>query len=123
MVEEVVKWVAFDAILGRRVAFEQFGERVDVARADVSLIGARMDGDAMRAGVERLSGEPNQARDLGPPGVSQRRDLVDVYGQPRHARSCSNRKWARTLLCKTQGLEATSAHSGSCALRPRDGHG
>src|SRR4051794_37958341 len=84
-----MKRVPFDAVFGRWVALEQLGERVDVTRADVSLIGPRMNCDAVRARVERLGSEPNQARDFGAPGITQRRDLVDVYGQPRHTRSCS----------------------------------
>ena len=74
-----------------KIAYErglhELGDGLHVLRTDVTLIGARMDGDALRSGVERDGRESLQARDAERACVTQGRDLVDVDGQSSHTGS------------------------------------
>ena len=51
-VHQVVERVALDVELGLRPSLHQRGELVHVVRADVALVGPRVHGDAVRAGLE-----------------------------------------------------------------------
>ena len=52
-----------------------------VTGADVALVGARMDGDAVRAGLERERRSTHDVRDAELAGVAQQCDLVDIDRQ------------------------------------------
>jgi hypothetical protein len=52
-----VERVAFDIEFNRGALTDQPGQFIDVVAADMSLIGARMDGDAMRAGIQCNGGK------------------------------------------------------------------
>src|SRR5262249_61768433 len=62
----------------------RFGERRHVAAADMALVGARVHGDAQRAGGVRDARELDQVGHPGAPRIAQQGDLVEVYAEPRH---------------------------------------
>src|SRR5262245_9960505 len=91
-VEVAVEGVALDVEFGRGVRAQELGDLEDILRADVPLVGARVDGDALRPGVE---GQPRGVDDAGDavgPCVPQGGDLVDVHAQPGHGRFSSRAK-------------------------------
>ena len=59
---------------------------LDVERGDVARVGARMDGDARRAGVDADADRVDDRRQRPAARVAQRRDLVDVDAET-HGRS------------------------------------
>ena len=77
--------VALDVELDvRRLGGQQRGQRLHVGRANVALIGPRVDGDAVCA---RRDGDPRRVEDAGPgalPRVAEPGDLVDVDRERGH---------------------------------------
>ena len=76
-------WYGLPSMLNSasRPVLQQRGELAHVAGADVALVGSRMDGDAVRAGLERDRRQADHARDRERALVAQQRDLVDVDRQ------------------------------------------
>ena len=85
-IERVLERIAFDVEFGFRMRLQKLGELVHVLRADVPAVGARMNGDAMRACIERDLGRSRDAWDAQRTRVAQQRDLVQVDAEFRHAR-------------------------------------
>ena len=80
-IHQVLGRVAFDVELAVRPILHQGGDFIHVVSADVPLIRPRVDGDALRAGLQAQLGRTQHARDAQVAGVAQQRDLVDVDGQ------------------------------------------
>ena len=80
---QVVERIALDVELGLRPVLQQRGELAHVAGADVALVGARVHGDAVRAGLERDRRRPTTLGIAECALVAQQGDLVDVDRQRR----------------------------------------
>ena len=78
---QVVEGVALDVVFGLRPLLHQIGQLIDIVRADVALIGARVHGDAVRAGLQRQRRSTQHAGNAQLARVAQQRDLVDVDRQ------------------------------------------
>ena len=81
---QVVERVAFDVELGVGPVLQHRRELAHVAGADVALVGPRVHGDAVRAGLEGDARQADDARDRQRPLVAQQRDLVDVDRERGH---------------------------------------
>ena len=88
---QVVERVALDVELGRGQRFSSAASSCTSWAADVALVGPRMNGDAVRARLERDRGGAHHARDAERARVAQQRDLVDVDRQGRAAARASGR--------------------------------
>src|SRR5262249_25895833 len=73
--------VVFDR---RAVAFERGGYLPHIARGDVALVRARMDGDSLRAGLEARVHGVHHTGHAPTARIAQRRDLVDVDREADH---------------------------------------
>ena len=79
---QVVERVAFEVELGLRPLFQQLGEVVHVARADVALVGPRVHGDAVGTGFEHEGRGAGHAGHGERARVAQQGDPVQVDRQP-----------------------------------------
>jgi len=80
--EEAGVRIALDVELAARiVGAQQVGDVGDVGAADMALVGARMDGDADRAIVQRHPAEIGQGRPRHVAAVPEKGDGIDVHGQ------------------------------------------
>jgi hypothetical protein len=77
--------IAFDVEFGVGIRFHERGEGRDIGCFDVALIGARVDGNAVRARVQDDSGTIKQIRQPIGAAVAQQRDPIYVTGKMRHA--------------------------------------
>jgi hypothetical protein len=77
--------VAFDVEFHARILRHERGERGYIRRFDVALIGARVDGEPMRARIQDDSGTIEQIRQPIGAAVAQERDPIYVTGKMRHA--------------------------------------
>src|SRR5439155_24579325 len=78
--------VALDVELALRAPrTHQLGQRRDVAPADMALVGARVDREAVGAGIVGDPGEVEDVGNAGAPRVAQQRDLVEIYRKAGHA--------------------------------------
>jgi hypothetical protein len=80
---QILVRIAFDVELGLGPVLQHHRKLAHVAGADVALVGARVDGDAVRAGRERDRRQADHARDRERALVAQQGDLVDVDRQRR----------------------------------------
>ena len=80
-IHEVVERVALDVELGLRPTLHQGGNFIDIPRADVPLIRARVNGDALAAGLQAALGCAHHAGNVQVARIAQQRHLVDVHRQ------------------------------------------
>jgi hypothetical protein len=77
-VHQVVEGVALDVVLGLRPVLQQRGEVVHVVRADVALVGPRVHGDAVGAGLQASVARAHDARDAQVARVAQQATLLTL---------------------------------------------
>ena len=78
------KWVPLDVEFGFGVRLQEFGYVRHVAGTDVPLIGAGMNGNSMRPGIETDAGGVDDAGDSDGSRVSQRGDFIYVDAELGH---------------------------------------
>ena len=84
-VEEALVGIALDVELASRApGLHQLCQRRYVGAADVALVGPRMDGQSVDAGIMRDAREFQHIGDPGMPRVAQERDLVEIDAEPSH---------------------------------------
>src|SRR6185312_7118923 len=89
-----------------------------VGAADVPLVGARMHGQAIGAGLLRNFGETEHVGHAGMAGIAEQRDLVEVDAEPGHfwpnskiraSRTVSrSRSWAAIIGAVSAMISSTS---------------
>ncbi len=70
--------ISLDIELRTGILLKELSDLAHIVRPDMALVGARMDGDSIRPGVEAQPGGVNDAGDADGPRVAQGRDFVDV---------------------------------------------
>ena len=88
--QQPLLWVAFDIeFLRRPIVPHQRRDRCHIGAADVALIGARMHGQPLGAGLQRDAGEMGDVGHAGAARVAQQGELVEVDAETGHARQDS----------------------------------
>ena len=70
--------IPLDIEFSARIFLEEPGDLPHIIGPDMALVGARMDGDSIRPGIEAQPGGMNDSGDADGARVAQRPDLVDV---------------------------------------------
>ena len=81
-VHQVVERVVLDVVFGLRPVLQQRGDIVHVVGTDVALVGSRVHGDAVGAGLQAQRGRARHARNAEMACIAQQRHLVDIDRQP-----------------------------------------
>ena len=113
--EQPLVGIALDVQLATRPPRpHQLGQRRHVAAADMALVGTRMHGQPVGAGIVRDAREAQHIGHPGMPRVAQQRDLVEVDAQSGHRipTCCAPGSGVRNYRSGPRGDKAHAAASG-----------
>jgi hypothetical protein len=109
-----VKGVALDVELGLPPALQQRVQLAHVGGADVALVGARVHGDAVGAGLQRQRGDVQHVRDASGRELrssATRLTLTDSAVQPRPRREPASGATSGFIESVQEGVATKSRNS------------
>ena len=102
MRHQVVEGVALDVEFAVRPGLHQRGQLGHVAGADVALVRARVDGDALRASLQAQLGCARHTGDAQMARIAQQRDFIDVDRQGHRGIFGVHKVWMSSIIWRVR---------------------